>query len=79
MPGEIVAGCGDIVVPLFIVMKALLGVRAIRVSLVKNTPVSAWTWAIDPLWKLQVPVLHGRLLKLLQVEPPTQPSTAMPG
>jgi hypothetical protein len=79
MPGAIVAGCGDIVMPLFIVAKTLPGLLVSRASLVKNTPVSPWTWAIEPVGNAQVPVLHGRLVKLLHTAPPTQPSTPRPG
>jgi len=49
MPGAIVAGCGAIVMPLFIVAKTLPGLLVSRASLVKNTPVSPWTWAIEPV------------------------------
>jgi hypothetical protein len=41
--------------------------------------VSAWTWAIEPVAKLQVPVEHGRLVNVLHTAPPMQPSTATPG
>src|SRR5690349_14576588 len=86
MPGEMVAGAGDIVMPLSMVMNVPAGVRAVIGSVLKYTPVSACTCAIEPVLRLRVPfehpgvpAEHGTLLNVLHTEPPTQPSTAMPG